>query len=176
MSFSTFGLSPALVLNLQSAPLNFTQMTQVQQKTLPVLLSRTDLHVQAKTGEGKTVAFLVPAIQHCLQNPLKKGIKVLVVSPTRELALQIAAEAKTITANMKINIGVAIGGTNINKEVSALPSLDILVATPGRLLDHLGNVNIQTLVYNLDMFVLDECDRLLDMGFTPDILKIIKYF
>jgi ATP-dependent RNA helicase MSS116 len=159
--------------------LKFVKMTSVQAKTIDPLLSNYDMHVQAKTGTGKTVSFLVPAIQKIIDKYRngRRGISLLVISPTRELAMQIATEAKQIAASFtNIKVGISIGGTNLNTEKNIILSgLDILVATPGRLLDHLSDDNIAGLLYYLDTFVLDECDRLLDMGFSPDIYKIMKF-
>jgi superfamily II DNA/RNA helicase len=140
------------------------RMTKVQSDTIEHLLHHKDMHIISKTGSGKTGAFLIPSIQHIIKNPLQSSIRMLVVSPTRELDLQIAKEANLFTGRLNhLNVGVVIGGTNMKKETSMLrKKLDILIATPGRLLDHL-NENIH-LLKDTSIFVLDECDRLHDMG------------
>lgn len=158
--------------------MKFSYMMPVQAQTIKPLTQGFDCHIQAKTGTGKTVSFLVPAIHKIMQSPKTSGIRLLVISPTRELATQIATEAELITKRIpEIKIGIAIGGTNISSERKAImQGIQILIATPGRLLDHLeNNRDISSLVYGLDTFVLDECDRLLDMGFSPDIFKIMGY-
>lgn len=167
----------AVIVDTLLNDMKFTKMTPVQAHTIVPLLNNRDCHVQAKTGTGKTVSFLVPSIQKILVKSKRSGISLLVISPTRELAMQIATEAKAITQHIPgIKIGISIGGTNINSEKNAIMSgLDILIATPGRLLDHLSDAKISSQVYYLDTFVLDECDRLLDMGFSPDIFKILKH-
>jgi DEAD/DEAH box helicase len=178
VSFASFSnrLNPLIVSTLMN-DMKFTSMTPVQSQTITPLLDNRDCHIQAKTGTGKTVSFLVPSIQKIISIPRKNGISLLVITPTRELAMQIATEARQITMHIKnVKVGISIGGTNINTEKNAIMNgLDILIATPGRLLDHLRDANIASMVYNLDTFVLDECDRLLDMGFSPDIFKILKF-
>lgn len=155
-------------------------MTPVQAATVhQLLVERKDVLAQAKTGTGKTIAFLLPAIQTLITRKLKPGreISLLVISPTRELAMQIAKEAKALLQRLpQYRVCLAIGGTNKNTEQSyILKGCDILVGTPGRLLDHLGEESSDVLerVLALDTLVLDEADRLLDMGFLPDLKKII---
>ncbi|KAI8912484.1 DEAD box RNA helicase hela [Gorgonomyces haynaldii] len=156
--------------------MKFESMTPVQEQTMTPLLDGLDCHIQAKTGTGKTIAFLVPSIDKILKTK-QQGISLLVIAPTRELALQIADSAKQVCARFNdIKVGIAIGGTNVKTERDIiLRGLNILIATPGRLLDHLTDANVATQLYYLQTFVLDEADRLLDMGFSPDILKIIQY-
>ena len=149
----------------------FTSLTIAQSQTIVPLLEGNDLHLLSKTGSGKTGAFLVPSIQKILLQKQTRNVQMLVISPTRELALQIAKEATMFSAKLHLKIGVAIGGTNINSERNAIKNgLNILIATPGRLLDHLSSGNF---LVSIETFVLDECDRLLDMGFKPDIQKIV---
>lgn len=159
--------------------LKFEYMTPVQAATLPLLLSGRDVLAQAKTGTGKTVAFLLPVIQKLVQNTDRRRLPcLLVISPTRELALQIAEEAKQLLQRFpQFKVCTAIGGTNMNTETKRLHSgCDILVATPGRLHDHLTQEDgaIREMMQSLQSLVLDECDRLLDMGFLRDLKKIIS--
>jgi superfamily II DNA/RNA helicase len=173
-SFSSLPLDKKLIETLEN-DMKYTEMTLVQEMTVEILLGGKDLHILSRTGSGKTAAFLVPSIQILLTAPQSnKSIKLLCISPTRELALQIAKEAELMTKNLNLHVGVAIGGTNIKTEKNAMDSgLDILVATPGRLLDHLSNKS--NLLNGVGILVLDECDRLLDMGFGPDVNKIMAF-
>lgn len=170
-------LDPTLLLTITS-DLKFQTMMAVQAATLRDLLqNRVDMLAQAKTGEGKTIAFLLPAIQTMLNKNRKPGsaISLLVISPTRELALQIQKEAQTLLGRFpKYKVGVAIGGTSKSREEGKiLGGVDILIATPGRLDDHLTNPGIVEMFKTLDTLVLDEADRLLDMGFLPALQKIV---
>ncbi|KKY18555.1 putative atp-dependent rna helicase mss116 [Phaeomoniella chlamydospora] len=159
--------------------LKFDHMMPVQAATLHDLLrEKVDCLAQAKTGTGKTIAFLLPAIQNMVITPrTKKSISLLVLSPTRELAMQIAKEAEKLLQRMpNYKVRTAIGGTNKIAEASSiLQGCDILVATPGRLLDHLSDEEMRLRLVNLKTLVLDEADRMLDMGFLPDIRKILGF-
>ncbi|KAN0064450.1 hypothetical protein ACQY0O_002073 [Thecaphora frezii] len=163
----------------------FSHMSQVQAATLPTALSGRDVLAQAKTGTGKTMAFLIPSIQRLCALPTPppaSSISVLVLSPTRELALQIEKEASTLLANLggQIEVQHVVGGTNIQSERARLRTKrkDLLIATPGRLLDHLENatpdLNLRDALGDLRVLVLDEADRMLDMGFRNEIEKIIR--
>lgn len=165
--------------------LKFDHMMPVQAATLHELLppNRSDCLVQAKTGTGKTVAFLLPALQTLINRSQggaagfgEKKISLLVISPTRELAMQIAKEATNLLQRMrKYRVCIAIGGTNKDQEERRILSgCDVLIATPGRLLDHLANEEIVYRMRELDTLVLDEADRLLDMGFKRDLTDIVK--
>ncbi|KAM0221358.1 hypothetical protein ACHAPA_004370 [Fusarium lateritium] len=160
--------------------MKFEFMTPVQAATMDELLppNRKDCLVQARTGTGKTMAFLVPALQTMInQNRAAgDGISLLVISPTRELALQISAEATKVLQRLpKYRVQVAIGGTNKDREErNILGGCEILIATPGRLLDHMSNSDIIYSMRNLNTLVLDEADRLLDMGFMKDLREIVN--
>ncbi|KAJ6788963.1 hypothetical protein PWT90_04200 [Aphanocladium album] len=164
--------------------LKFDHMMPVQAATLWELLppNRSDCLVQAKTGTGKTVAFLLPALQTMLSKTLGAGagkrdsaISLLVISPTRELAMQIAQEANSLLQRLpKYRVRIAIGGTNKDREErQILDGCDVLIATPGRLIDHMSNEDILYAMRSLDTLVLDEADRLLDMGFMPALREIV---
>ncbi|KAH8179795.1 DEAD/DEAH box helicase domain-containing protein [Sarocladium implicatum] len=169
-----------IIIDTITNDLGFNHMMPVQAATLQELLppNRSDCLVQAKTGTGKTMAFLLPAVQNMLtQNRPKqqRGVSLLVISPTRELAMQIEREAARLLQRFsEYKVCIAIGGTNKNSESSRLRrGCDVLIATPGRLLDHMSDGEIQPLMRHVDTLVLDEADRLLDMGFMPDLKKIV---
>lgn len=168
-------LSPTLIQTITD-DLKFDRMTPVQEATLQELLrNRSDCLAQAKTGTGKTIAFLLPAIQMMMNQPRSKSTSLLVISPTRELAMQIAKEASALLGRLpQYKVCFAIGGTNKDREErNILAGCDILIATPGRLYDHLSNESILALFSSLNTLVLDEADRLLDMGFAEDLRKIL---
>lgn len=176
-------VNPVLIETITN-DLKFDHMMPVQAATLHELLppNRSDCLVQAKTGTGKTVAFLLPALQTLIQRSQgsatqgRNGISLLVISPTRELAMQIAKEATNLLQRLrKYRVTIAIGGTNKNEEEKKiLAGCDVLIATPGRLLDHLSNEEVQYTLRSLDTLVLDEADRLLDMGFKRDLTDIVR--
>ncbi|KAM3349979.1 hypothetical protein ACQJBY_022666 [Aegilops geniculata] len=161
----------------------YGRMTQVQEATLPVILQGKDVLAKAKTGTGKTVAFLLPAIEVLSKLPssqrsqLRSSINLLVMCPTRELANQVAVEAKKLLKyHRSLGVQVVIGGTRITQEQRNMQAnpCQILVATPGRLKDHLENTpGFSTRLKGVKVLVLDEADRLLDMGFRRDIEKIM---
>ncbi|KAL9027711.1 MAG: hypothetical protein Q9196_003806 [Gyalolechia fulgens] len=161
-------LDPALLAALKD--MKFEHMSPVQEKvlmTLPDLGS--DCLVQAKTGTGKTIAFLLPAIQNTLRSPPATGlVSILVLSPTRELALQIAAEAKLLVSKLRpaLEVHTAFGGTAKASILSQFKKRDpkILIATPGRLKDYLGEEDVIPRFKGLRTVVLDEADRMLDQG------------
>lgn len=171
-------LDPALLKALQS--LNYEFMTPVQEEVLNKLPDfSSDCLVQAKTGTGKTTAFLLPAIQNTLRNPPSNGqVSVLILSPTRELALQIAAEAQRLVSKMQkpLQIHTAFGGTAKASSLSNFKHGDpkVIVATPGRLKDYLSEADVRSRFESMKTLVLDEADRMLDAGFLPDILKILS--
>jgi|EP00505_MAST-04D_sp_SCG-Rhode-Island_P000616 ATP-dependent RNA helicase MSS116, mitochondrial len=166
-----------------SGVLGYETMTKCQELSIPVSVRGFDVLVKAKTGTGKTLAFLIPAInmiQTTLTPPERHGkTSVLIISPTRELASQIEAEAKQLISYLKITLQCCYGGTNVNSDLrkfkqNAFP--DILVGTPGRLNDHLQNHGLaQALSGNgLRCLIFDEADQLLEMGFRPEITKMLS--
>ncbi|KAJ6443783.1 ATP-dependent RNA helicase [Purpureocillium lavendulum] len=172
---------PVLVQTITD-DLRFDHMMPVQAATLWELLppNRSDCLVQARTGTGKTVAFLLPALQTMISQRRASSdaaISLLVISPTRELAMQIAQEATNLLQRMpSYRVRIAIGGTNKDKEErQILSGCDVLIATPGRLIDHMSNENIKYAFRNLQTLVLDEADRLLDMGFMPALRDIVSH-
>ncbi|KAF5005861.1 hypothetical protein FDECE_7719 [Fusarium decemcellulare] len=169
-----------LIVRAIAEDMGFEFMTPVQAATVDELLppNRSDCLVQAKTGTGKTLAFLLPALQTMLtQNRAAgSGISLLVISPTRELAMQISAEATKLLKRLpQYRVQIVIGGTNKDREErQLLNGCEILIATPGRLLDHMSNESIVYSMRNLNTLVLDEADRLLDMGFMKDLRDIVS--
>ncbi|EXJ83951.1 hypothetical protein A1O3_04618 [Capronia epimyces CBS 606.96] len=165
-----------VILDTLTYDLHFDHMMPVQAATLEYLLQGKDCLAQAKTGTGKTLAFLLPAVDTILKNRTSR-LSALIICPTRELALQIAAEAKKLLQRFpQCKVACSIGGTNKNTEARAIfNGCDILVATPGRLLDHLGEEGVQHQLGSLQTLILDEADRMVDMGFLPDIKRILKY-
>ncbi|KAI9247853.1 ATP-dependent RNA helicase HAS1 [Sporodiniella umbellata] len=156
--------------------MGFTKMTQVQAKTIPALLEGKDVLGAAKTGSGKTLAFLIPAIELLLRQNFKarNGTGIVVVSPTRELAIQIYGVVEELCQYVQLTHGIVIGGSNRKAEADKLlKGVNLLVATPGRLLDHLQNT--QGFAYNsLQALVIDEADRILEIGFEDDMKQILK--
>lgn len=152
---------------------NYTEPTSIQEQAIPLLLDKNDIMASAQTGTGKTAAFAIPILQHLEnENSNSKKIKALVLTPTRELAIQIGESFSTYGKYTSIKNTVIFGGVNQNKQTNAIKNgVDVLIATPGRLLDLMnqGFINLKDIQY----FVLDEADRMLDMGFIHDIRKVI---
>jgi ATP-dependent RNA helicase RhlE len=172
-TFSALGLSEPLLRALEAA--DYTHPTPIQEKAIPSLLEGRDMMGLAQTGTGKTAAFALPILQRLSAVPGgagPKGAKALVLAPTRELALQIEESFRTYGANLKIRTAVVFGGVGQGNQVKALADgVDVLVATPGRLLDLLGQRKVR--LDKVRILVLDEADRMLDMGFSRDVLKIV---
>jgi ATP-dependent RNA helicase MSS116 len=153
-------------------------MTKVQEESIPPALTGTDILAKAKTGTGKTLAFLVPAFERLHKMPARPGkIMGLVISPTRELASQIAVEAGVLAQYHNKQILCIYGGTKIDKDHAKLKRAtpDILIATPGRLNDHLENYNLGAKLNEIQVLIFDEADQLLDMGFRPAIEKMLRF-
>ena len=172
MTFDSLGLDSRILSALKKQ--GYTSPTPIQAQSIPLLLNGHDLLGTAQTGTGKTAAFTIPIIQQILQSPSKKRrIRALVVTPTRELALQVAENAKWYSADTPLRTAVIFGGVGQNPQVDQLKrGIDFLVATPGRLLDlhSQGYINLNDLTH----FVLDEADQMLDMGFIHDIRKLLN--
>ena len=162
------------------ADIGFDYCTPIQAETLPYTLAGRDLIGQAQTGTGKTAAFLINAIQRMLEQPIPAADRfaseprVLALAPTRELAMQIAKDAEQLCGYTGHNVVTVVGGMNYDKQRDQLQNevVDILVATPGRLIDFLGSQDVY--LDQLDLLILDEADRMLDMGFIPDVKRIIR--
>jgi ATP-dependent RNA helicase MSS116 len=160
--------------------MGYEQMTLVQEQTIPLALTGVDLLAKAKTGTGKTLAFLIPAIEAALrakaEGKAQNMVKILVISPTRELASQIYDEVRLLCQFHALSAQVIVGGTNVNKDLTGFKSNpDVLIATPGRLNDHLENSGaLRRQMQELKVLVFDEADQLLDMGFRPAIEKTLR--
>ncbi|KAL8667902.1 MAG: hypothetical protein Q9202_000367 [Teloschistes flavicans] len=173
-------LDPSLLRSLQE--MGIVYMTPVQTKVMEMPSLRSDCLVRSKTGTGKTIAFLLPALQNLLQRSPRKGqIAVLVLSPTRELALQIAAEADRLVKHVsiqgrQIEVHTAFGGTARASSLSKLKNGDpkILVATPGRLNDILEEPDVKARFSTMQTLIIDEADAMLEAGFLPDVKRILS--
>jgi ATP-dependent RNA helicase RhlE len=168
MNFSQLGLQSALVRACES--LGYTEPTPIQIEAIPIVLTGADLIGCAETGTGKTAAFLLPMIQRMAEKP-RPGIRALVLAPTRELATQIEAMYRSY-APKNARCVTLIGGAGIGRQSEALRrGVSIVIATPGRLLDHMerGAINFS----HCETLVLDEADRMLDMGFWPSIKRVL---
>ena len=154
----------------------FQEMTEIQQKSIPALLAGKDVLGAAKTGSGKTLAFLIPAIEmlHALRFKPRNGTGVMIVSPTRELALQIFGVARELMEFHSQTYGIVMGGANRKAEAEKLSKgINLLVATPGRLLDHLQNTK-GFVFKNIKAFVIDEADRILEIGFEDEMRQVVR--
>ncbi|PMG75592.1 DEAD/DEAH box helicase [Vibrio lentus] len=173
MSFSSQGFAPELVKALTEC--GYEKLTPIQQKAIPMARKGHDIFATAQTGTGKTAAFSLPVIQHLLNSGKKASrgtARGLILAPTRELAAQIAQNIKDYVKYTELSVSAVYGGNKMSSQVRQLElGVDILVATPGRLEEHLeaGNVSIA----NLEFLVFDEADRILDMGFINAIRKIM---
>lgn len=175
--FAQFGLAPNLLSAITR--MGYTQPTAIQCTAIPVVLQGRDVMGAAQTGTGKTASFGLPVLQKLLPlantstSPARHPVRVLILSPTRELADQTAEALSNYAADAPIRIGVVYGGVDIKPQAEALRrGVEILIATPGRLLDHLEQRN--TNLNQCGIVILDEADRMLDMGFLPDISRILN--
>ncbi|MEK6806125.1 MAG: DEAD/DEAH box helicase [Pseudomonadota bacterium] len=171
MSFAELGLAPELLRALTDE--GYTTPTPIQKQAIPLILQNRDLLGAAQTGTGKTAAFTLPILQKLSLSPSLKTPRVLVLVPTRELAAQVGESIRTYGRHLPaLKVAIVFGGVNFNPQADLMRrGVDIVVATPGRLLDHMGQrtVNLSA----LQMLVLDEADRMLDMGFIRDIRRVI---
>ncbi|MCD4760290.1 DEAD/DEAH box helicase [bacterium] len=166
LDFMGLGISPSILDQLQK--LNFNTPTPIQHQAIPIAIAGQDLMGIAQTGTGKTLAFGIPMIQRLFKNK-STG---LILLPTRELAAQVDQDLKTLGSRFGLRTAILIGGTAIGPQTKALASQPhIIIATPGRLMDHLEKR--KNILNNVEILVLDEADRMLDMGFEPDIKKIL---
>lgn len=176
MSFNTFGLSEEITRAV--AECGYTVPTPIQLQSIPAVLAGGDLLAGAQTGTGKTAGFTLPILQRLSDNRIKgpssgrPPVRALILVPTRELAAQVEESVRTYGKYLKLSSMMMTGGVNINPQITRLKSrVDILVATPGRLLDHLQQKTLE--IAQVEILVLDEADRMLDMGFIRDIRKIL---
>src|SRR3712207_3245058 len=168
MRFTELNLAPELVRNVTE--LGYETPTPIQQQAIPAALEGRDVLGRAPTGTGKTAAFMLPTLNRLRG---KEGLRALVVCPTRELAIQVAESAKDYARNSELFVSVVYGGVPLDKELRDLRAgVEVLVATPGRLIDHMERANID--LSEVEVLVLDEADRMLDMGFKPQIDQILR--
>ena len=169
MKFTDFDLSDALQKTIQES--GYETPTPIQEQTIPHVLAGKDIIGQAQTGTGKTAAFGLPILEHVdVDNP---NVQALVVSPTRELAIQTQEELYRLGRAKHVKVQVVYGGADIRRQIKNLKNHpQIIVGTPGRLLDHIRRHTIK--LENVQTLVLDEADDMLDMGFLPDIESIIS--
>jgi len=172
--FSDLGLDQTILKTLETE--GYSTPTPIQAKSIPALLEGADLLGIAQTGTGKTAAFALPILHHLTKNKKQapqKGCRVLVLSPTRELASQIAASFRTYGKNLNLSVAIVFGGVAARPQIRSLSQgVDILIATPGRLQDHIrqGVANLK----DAEILVLDEADQMLDMGFVKPIRQIVS--
>lgn len=169
LSFESLGLSEARVNQLES--LGFTAPTSIQAQAIPELLQKKDVVAKSQTGTGKTAAFSLPILEQL--DPTQKGVQALVLTPTRELAVQVCQAITSFIGNQDIKVLAIYGGQSIDRQMLQLKrGVQIVVGTPGRVIDLLdrGNLNLESVKW----FVLDEADEMLSMGFIDDVEKILK--
>jgi ATP-dependent RNA helicase RhlE len=171
MNFNEFNLDPRLHGGINHS--GYIMPTPIQEAAIPPALAGDDLIGTAQTGTGKTAAFVLPILNKLLSGP-RHRTRALIITPTRELAEQIHENIRTLGAGTKIRSATVYGGVGAAKQIKALQSgVEIIVACPGRLLDHLNNRHAN--LSSVEILVLDEGDRMLDMGFLPDVKRILKH-
>src|SRR5580765_416917 len=178
LRFDSVGLSESLQRAV--AAQGYTTMTPIQAKAIPIVLAGRDVMGAAQTGTGKTAAFSLPLLHRMLRHengsmsPARHPVRALVIAPTRELADQVAANIKGYAAQTKLRVAVVYGGIDMKPQTLELKQgVEVLVATPGRLLDHIEAKNC--VLNQVEYVVLDEADRMLDIGFLPDLQRILSY-
>jgi len=177
MSFDSFGLHPDLMRAI--AEVGYTTPTPIQAQAIPVIVGGGDVMGAAQTGTGKTAAFTLPILQRLMPHantsasPARHPVRALMLAPTRELADQIAQNVGQYAKYVPLRSTVVFGGVDMNPQTAALRSgVEILIATPGRLLDHVQQKTVS--LGSVSVLVLDEADRMLDMGFLPDLQRIVN--
>ncbi|HUX75075.1 MAG TPA: DEAD/DEAH box helicase [Anaerolineae bacterium] len=172
MRFTELDLSKPLQEAISA--LGYEETTPVQTQAIPPGLQGYDIVGSAQTGTGKTLAFVLPALEHLLRDQAKtRNPRVVVLEPTRELAIQVAGETRKLAARTSLRSASVYGGAGMGKQTDKLRrGVDVVVATPGRLMDHMRRQNVS--FKDLEILVLDEADRMLDMGFLPDIKQIVS--
>src|SRR6516225_8569972 len=171
MSFNRFGLLHEVVRGTQA--MGFVEPTPIQLRAFPIVLAGKDLIGTAQTGTGKTAAFALPILTLLAQHGVRQAPDCLVLEPTRELAAQVETAFRDYGRFTDLQVALVHGGVGYGKQREALKrGVDVLIATPGRLLDHLeqGTLTLKS----VNILVLDEVDRMLDMGFLPDVRRIVE--
>ena len=168
MSFEKLGLIKPLLGAIKE--LGYEEPTTIQQRAIPLVLAKSDIFATAQTGTGKTAAFALPLLQRLRKPTNEVGVRAVILSPTRELSIQIYEDIQAYSKYMDIETMILVGGKDLDKQKQQLKAgVDIVIATPGRLLEHLES---GLSLVHVETFILDEADRMLDMGFTKDIRKI----
>ena len=177
LTFADLGLAPELLRAVTDE--GYTRPTPIQAQAIPLLISGVDIMGGAQTGTGKTAAFVLPILQRILPfassspSPARHPVRALILAPTRELALQVYESVKSYSRHTPVRAMCAFGGVDIKPQIAELKKgVEILVATPGRLLDHVENKSVS--FNSVQALVLDEADRMLDMGFIPDVTRILN--
>ncbi|QYJ85387.1 DEAD/DEAH box helicase [Shewanella mesophila] len=174
MRFESFSFAPEIVRAISDC--GYQKMTPIQQQAIPAIRRGQDVLASAQTGTGKTAAFALPILQKMVDNPSetqRSNTRALILAPTRELAAQVADNIKEYSRYLPISVLTIYGGVKMDSQAQKLKKgADIIVATPGRLLEHIQACNLS--LSNVDFLVLDEADRMLDMGFISDIQKILQ--
>ena len=176
LTFSSLNLDPQILRAVEDE--GYTEPTPIQVQAIPHVLAGRDLMAMAQTGTGKTAAFTLPLLQRLLPHastsvsPARHPIRALILAPTRELAIQVGESVKTYSKHVSLRSTVVYGGVDIKAQKPELmKGVEILVATPGRLLDHVESKNL--MLNQVQVLILDEADRMLDMGFMPDLKRIL---
>src|SRR5574340_696502 len=176
MTFDELGLMPELLKAVADA--GYTEPTPIQTQAIPTVLAGKDVMGGAQTGTGKTAGFTLPLLQRLARHantstsPARHPVRALILTPTRELAMQVHESVKTFVKYLPLRATCIYGGVDMNAQIAELRrGIEIVVATPGRLLDHVQQKTIA--LGQVEMLVLDEADRMLDMGFIPDIRRIL---
>ncbi|MBF0506737.1 MAG: DEAD/DEAH box helicase [Nitrospirae bacterium] len=171
MSFISFNLHPQITAGVKA--LGYDTPTPVQREAIPPVLQGHDVMALAQTGTGKTAAFVLPILDRLMKGP-RRGVRALVIAPTRELSEQICEAIRSLGRQTGLRSTTVYGGVSMNLQIQKLRAgVEIVVACPGRLLDHIGQGTIN--LSQMEVLVLDEADRMFDMGFLPDIRKIIRH-
>ncbi|MDD5273935.1 MAG: DEAD/DEAH box helicase, partial [Methylovulum sp.] len=176
MSFAQLGLSDALLKAVTEQ--GYTEPTPIQQRAIPIILQGKDVLAGAQTGTGKTASFTLPLLQLLSNSDVihqkPRRVRALILTPTRELAMQVHENVSIYGKHLPLHAEVVVGGASIKMQTRNLKhGCDIVVATPGRLIDHVQQKNVS--LAHVDILVLDEADRMLDMGFLPSIRQIMAY-
>jgi superfamily II DNA/RNA helicase len=172
VSFKTLGLSEEILKSIEEV--GYENPSEIQKQAIPQVLMGRDILGCAQTGTGKTASFMLPLVEILSTGQSKSRMpRSLILAPTRELAMQVSEDFKLFNKYLKLQMALLIGGVSFSEQDSKLAKgVDVLVATPGRLLDHIERGKV--ILKDVKILVIDEADRMLDMGFIPDIEKITK--